>query len=99
MGLMLMVFSLVPGLAVPLIEAGAFSARVTIESEHDPANCAYGHDHRVCTQIGANLWHGSEPGGRSIGHVPVERVLVLELRSAADRDQESGPPARAPPRI
>ena len=41
--------------AVPVLERGTFVDRPVVEQEHAPGDCPSGHDHTVCTQVGANL--------------------------------------------
>jgi hypothetical protein len=41
--------------AVPVLERGSFFDRPIVEREHNPGDCPSGHDHTVCTQVGANL--------------------------------------------
>ncbi|HSG07110.1 MAG TPA: hypothetical protein VLA36_02045 [Longimicrobiales bacterium] len=39
---------------VPVLERGDLAQTTTAESRHDPATCSPGHDHILCTQVGAN---------------------------------------------
>ena len=45
--------------AVPLLDRMPDSPLPALETEHHPATCAVGHDHRICTLVGASLWLAS----------------------------------------
>lgn len=49
------VLMLTLSVAVPVLEQGALFAQPVAESEHNSGECPSGHDHTVCTQVGANL--------------------------------------------
>ena len=42
-------------LTVPVLERAEMVDGPVAESEHDLATCPTAHDHRICTQVGANL--------------------------------------------
>lgn len=84
-------------LAEPLLERGGFLAHAAIESEHDPATCAHPHDHRICTQVGANLSLGSRTHDHRVAHVFVDALPASVQLAASDRPLREGPPSRAPP--
>ena len=97
LGLLLCALILGSSVAAPLMERGGFLSHATVESEHDPATCAHPHDHRICTQVGANL-----PLAAPTHDFRVAQVLLGErrgsgVRDATTRPQLEGPPARAPP--
>lgn len=83
--------------AVPLLDRMPDSSSPALETEHHPATCAVGHDHRICTLVGTNLWLGS-PGDGS----PLDGP---RLRSLPENPTPSVPPSsthsthrsRAPP--
>ena len=83
--------------AVPLMERGGFFAHATLESEHDPATCAHPHDHRVCTQVGANLALASRTHDQRAAHVFVNAAHLSTPRSTTARPLLGEPPTRAPP--
>ena len=39
---------------VPVLERGDLTQTTAAESQHDPATCSPGHNHLLCTQVGAN---------------------------------------------
>ena len=83
--------------AVPLLERGGFFGQAHVESEHDPTTCAHPHDHRVCTQIGANLALASGTHENRLAHVLVDVALPAHPRSTTAKPLLEGPPSRAPP--
>ena len=84
-------------ITVPLLERGGFFGQPHVESEHDPTTCAHPHDHRVCTQIGANLALASETHQHRVAHVLVDIAPPVRLQSATAKPLLEGPPSRAPP--
>ena len=50
----LLLLTSLSGLAGPFLELADLPTATVIESEHDPASCPAPHDHRICTQVGAN---------------------------------------------
>ena len=97
LGLTLCALILGSSVAVPLIERGGFMAHPTLESEHDPSTCAHPHDHRVCTQIGANLALVSRTLDHRPAHVVVNTRTRVAPRSTTAKPLLEGPPPRAPP--
>jgi len=85
--------------AVPVLERADLARETALESQHDPATCSPGHNHTLCTQVGAShalpsrqdLRVGGSPfvGGPVAGHIYSVFVTVL-----AD-----GHPTRAPPSV
>lgn len=49
------VLMLALSVAVPVLEQSELFAHPVAEAEHNPGECPSGHDHTVCTQVGANL--------------------------------------------
>lgn len=49
------VLMLTLSIAVPVLEQGALFSHPVAEAEHNPGECPSGHDHTVCTQVGANF--------------------------------------------
>ena len=83
--------------AVPVMERGSLVGRMAIESEHDPARCAHQHDHRVCTQVGANLSLNSAESAYRPPHVLVHSAPASLIRTWTGSATHEGPPPRAPP--
>lgn len=98
-GLLLCALILASSVVAPLLERGGFLANAAVESEHDPATCAHPHDHRICTQVGANLSLMSSGYDHRIAHVVVDVGPVAEAPSASELPQLEGPPTRAPPLV
>jgi hypothetical protein len=99
LGLLLCALILGSSLAEPLLERGGFVSQAAVESEHDPARCAHPHDHRICTQVGANLSLASNEHDHRVAHVFVDATPTHDARSSSDRAPTQGPPSRAPPQV
>ena len=97
LGLTLCFLTLASSVAVPLLDRGGMVTTPTAESEHDPSRCAPRHDHRVCTQVGANLALASETQHHHVSHVFVASALPEGPREAIAKPLLEGPPSRAPP--
>jgi len=84
---------------VPGLEGGSWGANPVLESEHSPASCPPGHDHRICTQVEANApLAGAAPEHEAHADVAVIRAVGLSTmpaRRILTRDH----PSRAPPTI
>jgi len=83
--------------AVPVMERGTFVGETAVESHHDPSRCAHAHDHRVCTQVGANLSLAPAEAGHRLSHVVVRATPPTDVESAPSKSTRDGPPSRAPP--
>jgi hypothetical protein len=90
---------LVLSVAVPLVERADLDHNERWESGHDPSACAPGHDHTICTQVGASLSvpsRGGLPG-------PVLRALPggrpSDVTHTGRRILANGNRTRAPPSI
>ena len=88
---------LATSIAVPLMERGALVAETGVESRHDPERCAHGHDHRVCTQVTANLSLAAPESGDHTAHAAVRTAPPTEAPAIPGRSAQDGPPSRAPP--
>lgn len=97
LGLFLCALIVGSSVAAPLMERGGFLTRAHVESEHDPATCAHPHDHRICTQVGANLSFASRMQDHHVAHVFVDVAPTTGNHSTRARPQLDGPPSRAPP--
>jgi hypothetical protein len=96
-GLVLCALTLFSSVATPLLELEAFSGGPTVESGHDPKACTPKHDHRVCTQVGANLALVSSAHGHHVAHVLVDVAPPNGPRYSTAKPLLEGPPSRAPP--
>jgi hypothetical protein len=85
--------------AVPVLERGEVVGEAAIESEHDPGRCGHSHDHRICTQVGANLSVAAVAYDYRAAHVVVRLAMPGQARSALLGTFLEGPPARAPPLV
>lgn len=88
---------LVTSVAVPLLDRTASGPAAALETEHHAATCVRGHDHTICTQVGANLpvmdgGHPRPPGERLRRFLAVPAIAHAPTRSEADPN-----PSRAPP--
>lgn len=83
--------------AVPVLEQGALFSHPVAEAEHNPGECPSGHDHTVCTQVGANFAFE----GRAVesadhaGHITSASSSSDDV--AAARAWASNKRSRAPP--
>jgi hypothetical protein len=84
-------------IVVPVMERGALVGGAAIESRHDDSRCAHAHDHRVCTQVGANLSVASAEADHRPARLVVRVALPVDLPSATTSSALEGPPSRAPP--
>ena len=83
--------------ATPVLDRGEDFGRVSVESRHDPSRCGHPHDHRICTQVGANLSLASAVYGYRTPHVALRSALPETPASALHDTFVEGPPSRAPP--
>lgn len=83
--------------AVPVLERGELFAHPVAEAEHDPGECPSGHDHTVCTQVGANpAFEGRAiESPEALGGVSVVRRGDVDIPSV--RTWDPGTRSRAPP--
>ena len=84
-------------IALPIMERGDVSGRSAVESSHDPSRCGHGHDHRICTQVGANFSLTTSGYESRLAHVAIRVARPSEPHSAPFRTFLEGPPSRAPP--
>ena len=88
---------LVLSVAAPVLERGELASDSSVESAHDPGRCGHAHDHRICTQVGANLSIVSVTHRYRLAHVVVRSAKPAGLRSTFLNTFREGPPSRAPP--
>ena len=67
--------------AVPFMERAELVDEPVAESEHNPATCPPPHDHRLCTQVGANL---AVPAASDERPLPASSVLRIGRTTRAD---------------
>lgn len=85
--------------AVPVLDGPELLGQLVVETQHEPGECPTGHDHSVCTQVGANMSFPGEVAQRAeFDAFTVVRVTV-DLGPGATEVFHIGHPSRAPPRI
>lgn len=83
--------------AVPVLERAELANELAAESEHNPATCPTGHDHTVCTQVGANLALASAEQERRPAHAVITVAAPRQAPQSRSRAFAEGHPSRAPP--
>jgi len=83
--------------AVPLLGRADMVNKTVAESEHSPVECPGGHDHSVCTQVGANLSAVSGGSAQELSDASVYIVLPTQEPLIGSGAFTEGPPPRAPP--
>ena len=84
-------------LAVPVLERAEMVDGPVAESEHDPTMCPTAHDHRICTQVVANLSATSRVQEHRLGYAVVPVATRPETLRRALAALSEGHPSRAPP--
>ena len=84
-------------LAVPVLERAEMVGGPVAESEHDPVTCPTAHDHRICTQVSANLSAASRVQEHRLAHAVVPIATPPETPRGALAAFSEGHPSRAPP--
>lgn len=83
--------------AVPLMErADVVVGTLAVESHHT-AQCPHGHDHRLCTQIGANFSFVTNGYHHRVAPVLLRTTPPAAPATRAFQPFREGPPSRAPP--
>lgn len=83
--------------ATPMLDRGEDFGRVSVESAHDPSRCGHPHDHRICTQMGANLSLAAPVYDHRTPHLGVRSARPEAPASVVRDSLVEGPPSRAPP--
>lgn len=83
--------------ATPVLDRGEDFGRVSVESGHDPSRCGHPHDHRICTQVGANLSLATAIYDYRTPHVTLRTTRPQTPTSEVHDTFVEGPPSRAPP--
>ncbi len=83
--------------AVPVLEQGALFSHPVAEAEHNLGECPSGHDHTVCTQMGANFaFEGraveSPDHAGSVASASSSRDDVAAARAWASNTRSRAPP-------
>ena len=90
---------LVVTVAVPMLDTGEFSHEAAFESAHSAASCLLGHDHTICTQVGANLLVASEPVACGAPLTICETARSARVFTSLIDRYLDGRRSRAPPRV
>ena len=86
-------------IVMPVLDRADITAEPVAESEHVPAECLQGHDHWICTLVGAN--HAAAASASS-GHQQQRLHPLASLTprlAAVQATILQGPPSRAPPKV
>ena len=84
-------------IAVPVLERADLVNEPVAESEHNPTECPRGHDHTICTQVGANLSAASSGDDHQGNGTVVDSALPGDRPAAMSTAFDEGHPSRAPP--
>ena len=84
--------------AIPVLERAELVHQPVVESEHNPATCLRGHDHTVCTQVGASFSAPSAPPQHQPAPTLVRAGVTGHASAAAPSWYADGHHSRAPPR-
>ena len=84
-------------LAVPVVERAEMVDGPVAESEHDPATCPTAHDHRICTQVGANFSAASRIQQHRLSSAVVPVAVGPETPRGSSVAISEGHRSRAPP--
>ena len=90
---------LVVWISVPLLEHADPADGPVVESEHSPSTCPLAHDHRVCTQVMANLAAPAAGLKKQQQHVVVRYLSSSEVDNVVYSALAEGHPSRAPPLV
>ena len=83
--------------AVPVLERSDVGRGTAFESQHDPATCAPGHNHTLCTQVGASHALPSRQDLRVAGSPFTDGGTAPDAFSPWVAGFTDGHPTRAPP--
>lgn len=90
---------LLMSVVIPVLERAEVVNEPVAESEHNPATCPTGHDHTVCTQVGANASAPAESHPLRASHGVVRLASPGQAPSVVSAAFAEGPPSRAPPLV
>lgn len=88
---------LLVSVALPVLERSEVVNEPVAESEHEPGTCPTGHDHTVCTQVGANAAAPVNATARRPDHAVVPVATPSQTHAVASAAFAEGHPSRAPP--
>lgn len=97
LGISLLILML--SVVVPVLERAEVENAPVAESAHNPAECPTGHDHTICTQVGANL---SAPSGEVVHTLAFAVTGTTTLRGNSTLATDAffeGHPSRGPPLV
>jgi hypothetical protein len=88
---------LVMSVVVLMVERAGSANEPVAESEHTAGECLSGHDHTICTQVGANLSALTAGHVRELPATVLSVALPTHVPEARSSIFEVGHPSRAPP--
>lgn len=83
--------------AQPVLGVADLAHQAAVESQHDPGDCPQGHDHTICTQLGANYAAPSSVAVRGQDRPTTHVVLPNRFVAPVLAVLRDGNPTRAPP--
>jgi hypothetical protein len=84
---------------VPALERAEVENAPVAESSHNPAECPTGHDHTVCTQVGANLSAPSGDAATAFAFAVTGATTLRRSETVAADAFFLGHPSRGPPLV
>lgn len=85
--------------AIPVYERADVNHGTVAENQHAPGHCPTGHNHTICTQVGANAPATSARATYVIAPVEIRAPTVVGVAIAAAGAFPEGHPSRAPPPV
>jgi hypothetical protein len=87
------------GVVSPLLDSGDLHADMLLTRAQDPSSSAPSHDHRLCTQLGANQAVTSAPDVRVLANPVGVAAPIAIPPSVVPSVLADGHPTRAPPSV
>ena len=87
------------GVVMPVVDRVDVSPDPVAESEHTPGECLQGHDHLICSQVGANHAATVIRQETANAHTLIFAIGAQSLATPPQRTLPEGHPSRAPPRV
>ena len=84
---------------MPVLDRADIAPEPVAESGHVPAECLQGHDHSICTLVGANHSAASVASNRHQQHLLHTLASLTPRLAIVQPTILEGPPSRAPPKV
>ena len=84
---------------LPVLDRVDVTPEPVAESGHTPAECLQGHDHSICTQVGANHAAATPESGRHHQDMVYRLVSLTSRPAPVQTTLPEGHPSRAPPTV